>query len=391
MSSSLGSKRVREEATSASTGAAPPLQQSLTDKDNGKVVTNSPYGASRAALGWGTPFQPMLKAVLAELPNVRIGISSLNGVPGKDREMPTLMQQYQKKFSVLEHCYPYHRMCDVEQWDKWKAMPATKDFWFTVKANQFLTHLKLLEMDADLTTHVDNFFVQRCPRLGDRLAAVLVQLPPTFANTTNHFERLRVLSAHIPSSVPIAVEFRHPSWFCDEVYDFLRAAKWTLVATHHHDTGNTPLVDTGSGVMYVRLHGAVDTYAGDYGKTVMEWWGGRILDFVSRNPSGRVLFFLNNNESHIGNLTSSIVDATQLAQCLRAAVKSAAASGGESDAPASNVPTPSQPGTRPPPSTNAAAAAVTTSSSPPTPAGASTPVKATGSSKAEAESVDDEE
>ena len=123
-------------------------EKSETDK----IVRNSPYGAERSGLGWGTPFKPATKCFFDELPQIHIGLSSLNAVPGKDREMAHLLQQYMKKFRVLEHCNPYHRMGNVTNWEQWKAMPgaATKKFIFTVKSNQYLTHTRMLEMDADL-------------------------------------------------------------------------------------------------------------------------------------------------------------------------------------------------------------------------------------------------
>jgi uncharacterized protein YecE (DUF72 family) len=244
---------------------------------------------------------------------VRLGTSSLNSTPSKDRAMDKLLQQYQKKFTALEHCQPYHRMGDEETWDKWHAM-AGKDFVYTVKCNQFLTHMKLLELDDDLRAHIQNFFVDRIPRLKQKFGAALMQLPPQFRMTDDHLARLKAVGAQIPPSVRVAVEFRHASWYCDAVYDVLRSLKWALVATHNHDVGNSPVVDTGAGFMYVRLHGSIAQYGGDYGKESLRFWASAIRRFIAANgPDAPVYFFLNNNESHISALTSSVVDATALA------------------------------------------------------------------------------
>jgi uncharacterized protein YecE (DUF72 family) len=326
----IPAKRPREEyehaATSPPAALSPPsasgdaLQKQYIEtrgENDPKVVKNSPYGTSRNALGWGTPFQPAPKCTVDGYPNIHIGISSLNGVPGKDREMPKLMAQYVKKFQCLEHCYPYHRMCDPHVWDSWRAMVQRRpEFVFTIKANQYLTHTRRLEMDEDLAQHIENFFVQRVPLLGVHLGPVLVQLPPNFDKNDGHVDRIRAVAARIPSSVRIAVEFRHKSWFTDDVYDLLKELNWGLVITHNEDIGESPFVITNSSFLYVRLHGAVSQYVGDYGPILMLRWAEIIAKFVQEDSSRHVYFFLNNNESQIGGLTSSIVDASSLAQSL---------------------------------------------------------------------------
>jgi uncharacterized protein YecE (DUF72 family) len=328
-----------------------------------KIVRNSPYGqAPRIAYGWGTPFKPCAKCTILQAPNnIHIGISSLNGVPGKAREMPVLLQQYMKKFSALEHCNPYHRMNDPPAWIHWKSMVEKRsDFVYTVKANQYLTHTKMLEMDEDTATHIDHFFRDLCPLLGSHLGPVLIQLPPSFRLTPGHLERLRAVAARIaPTGVRCAVEFRHRSWFCDEVYAALREVQWALVATHNEDVGETPLVDTGTHIMYVRLHGAVSRFAGDYGPVAMRRWAEACVAFVRSDPiANHVYFFLNNNESQVGGLTSSIVDATCLAETINALM----AAGAPPPAPAA-VAIGAPPAPTLPPAAPAAEAAVVTESS----------------------------
>ena len=339
---SPAAKRDREAPTSGTPANSAP--QYLEEKGQEKIVKNSPYGsARRQALGWGNPFSKPIKAVSPKYPGVRIGLSSLNGTPGKERGMDKLLRQYMKKFSVLEHCQPYHAMGAPEQWEKWAGMvPA--DFVFTVKCNQFLTHTKMLNMDDDLAVHIEHFFGERVPRLGKKLGCVLLQLPPQFRFSEDHLARVKAVGNAIGSRAKVAVEFRHGSWFNDKTYDTLRALKWALVATHNPDMGDSPVVDTGAGFMYCRLHGAVDTYAGDYGAEGMQRWAHAIRRFAAKNGADApVYFFLNNNESHIGGLTSSVVDGTSLATLLEAdeAPIAAPASASAGPAPAAGAATPS--------------------------------------------------
>ena len=139
-------------------------------------------------------------------------------------------------------------------------------------------------------------------------------------------QRLKEVAAAVPADIQVAVEFRHDSWFAEDTYAVLRAAKWAMVATHNHDRGDSPIVDTGAGFFYARLHGAVGQYIGDYGVDAMRRWAGHVAKFLEKNPGAPVYIFLNNNESHVGGLTSSVVDSTELAtQCQKVITDRAAA------------------------------------------------------------------
>jgi uncharacterized protein YecE (DUF72 family) len=296
---------------------SPTARQFIEERNEGdKLVRNSPYGSLRSVKGWGSPFQKPVRCVVEQRPSIHIGISSLNGVPGKDRDMGRLLEQYRRKFNALEHCNPYHRMGDEQHWRAWGKMVENSNFIYAVKANQYLTHTRMLQMDEELDLHMRNFFEDRCPMLGTHLGPVLLQLPPQFHMTSEHLDRIRAVASRMPSFIRVAVEFRHRSWFCEEAYGVLRSCKWALVVTHNEDIGESPVIDTGVGFMYVRLHGAVGRYVGDYGPVAMEKWADEILRFTSEGHSREVYFFFNNNESHINGLCSSVVDATCLAEHL---------------------------------------------------------------------------
>jgi uncharacterized protein YecE (DUF72 family) len=306
---------------------APSAPQTIEERGEEKIVKNSPYGKARAGFGWGSPFAPPAKGTIPAQPQVRVGLSSLNGVPSKQRGMAALLALYQKKYSCLEHCQTYHQMHDPAVWAQWKALCRSDDFVFTIKANQYLTHHRLLEVDADTLAHIDKFFGERCVGvLGKQLGAVLLQLPPSFKRTPEHLGRLRAVAQAVPAAARVAVEFRHASWYCEEVYAVLRAAKWALVHTHNFDVGDGPVVDTGCGFMYVRLMGAVGQYVGDYGRPAMQHWADIVRRFIAANgPAAPVYFFLNNNESHVGGLTSGNVDAAVFAEIMRSAAAAAVA------------------------------------------------------------------
>ncbi|ORC92962.1 uncharacterized protein TM35_000022880 [Trypanosoma theileri] len=350
------------------------LQRVEKRGSNGNVVVNSPYGSSRAHYGWGDLFHPPRTAHIAGYSNIHIGISSLNGVPGKDRRMPTLLAQYSKKFHCLEHCYTYHNISDEGMWRMWKEMcvPHSSEmsghsqsistegkkvtlqvkekddivnmksnenksspmnevktdsqrqhFIYTIKANQFLTHTRMLAIDKEVEEHIIDFFGKRCPLLEDHLGPVLLQLPPQFHKNSENINRIKGIASRIPKTIRIAVEFRHRSWYCEEIHNLLRCVGWALVVAHHHnDPTGSIHIDTGVPFMYVRMHGATGLHVGDYGPDRLLEWAECIVNFIRGGGKGtagekekrEVFFFFNNSDSHIGGVTSSTVDATFLAE-----------------------------------------------------------------------------
>ncbi|UCH52979.1 MAG: DUF72 domain-containing protein, partial [Pseudomonadota bacterium] len=109
--------------------------------------------------------------------------------------------------------------------------------------------------------------------LGDKLATVLWQMPPNFHK---HLDRLKgFLRALRRWSQPRhAIEFRHESWFDDEVADCLRTYH---VAICQSDAADWPLWDAViADMVYVRLHGHEATYASGYTDLRLRAWARKI-------------------------------------------------------------------------------------------------------------------
>ena len=101
------------------------------------------------------------------------------------------------------------------------ATPA--HFKFTVKAHQTITHIKRLRGAAKA---ISDFLASLEPlREAGKLGAVLFQLPPNFKCD---LARLDDFLAGLPRDTRAAMEFRHASWFTDEVYERLGRANVAL-------------------------------------------------------------------------------------------------------------------------------------------------------------------
>jgi uncharacterized protein YecE (DUF72 family) len=169
---------------------------------------------------------------------------------------------------------------DIERWND-----VPPGFRYTAKLSRLITHRR---RPGEPQAFVDRFFEAIAP-LAPRIANILAQFPPFFARDDDALDAfLRAL----PPGYRYVVEFRHPSWYCEPVYELLRAHGASL-CLHDLDGAVAPLVTTGS-VLYVRLHGPVRAYAGSYRRARLEYWAG-----VIRSLEGAVdetFVYFNNDE-----------------------------------------------------------------------------------------------
>lgn len=115
------------------------------------------------------------------------------------------------------------------------AVPA--DFQFALKASELITHRKRLQ-DADDALAK---FLAVADRFKKRLGPLLFQLPPNFKKDVS---RLRTFLKLLPRRRRVAFEFRHPSWFDDEVFELLRRHRVALCIANETDDLLVPFVAT---------------------------------------------------------------------------------------------------------------------------------------------------
>jgi uncharacterized protein YecE (DUF72 family) len=123
------------------------------------------------------------------------------------------LSYYASRLNGVEIDSTFYRMPTANMLDAWaSATPAS--FRFAVKASQKITHRERLAVPSEALAYL----VELLPRLGERLGVVLYQLPPNFRCDP---KRLEAFLAALPPSPRSALEFRHPSWFCDDTFTLL--------------------------------------------------------------------------------------------------------------------------------------------------------------------------
>jgi uncharacterized protein YecE (DUF72 family) len=188
---------------------------------------------------------------------------------------------YAERFSTTEINYTFHRIPAPKTIENWKAQTPEK-FRFALKAPQRITHWSKLRDCADTL----EYFLKVVHGLGERLGPVLFQLPPTFQKDA---DVVRSFLREFPS-MRAAFEFRHESWFDEEIFSMLKSRNIALCVADT-DTIATPKKITAD-YGYFRLR------RGDYVKSDVERWAEFVRDQKSNWKD--VFVYFKHEESGIG-------------------------------------------------------------------------------------------
>src|SRR3954471_14844947 len=186
---------------------------------------------------------------------------------------------YASRFTTVEGNNSFYRIPTEKVLGGW-AEQVPPDFRFVLKASRRVTHNgRLADEDGSL-----EYFLRAINPLGHRLGPTLFQLPPTFKKDAG---RLRDFLTRLPQRWRAALEFRHASWFDDEVYDLLRAHDVALVAVDEDEAegSGSPLVPTASWG-YFRLR------RGAYDRAALSAWA----DQIRRHQWGEAYVFLKHED-----------------------------------------------------------------------------------------------
>lgn len=181
--------------------------------------------------------------------------------PGKMKEAE-MLPFYAQRFPTVEINNTFYRMPSAELVQRW-AEQTPEGFTFALKAPQRITHIKRLgEVEKDVAYLLDAARV-----LGPRLGPVLYQLPPHMKKDAGRLESF--LDA-LPEDPPCAFEFRHASWFDEEVRHILRTHGVALCMA---DTDEEPLgeITATAAWGYLRLRRA------QYSEDSLGRWAERVL------------------------------------------------------------------------------------------------------------------
>ena len=152
---------------------------------------------------------------------------------------------YATRLNTVEVNYTFRAFPSEKMLTGWVAATPER-FRFAVKAHQSITHIKRLQ---DAEGNVARFAKALEPlREAGRLGPILFQLPPFLKCNA---ARLEMFLHVLPPGIRAAFEFRHESWFCEEIFALLRKANAALCEAESENM-KTPPVQTAD-FAYLRL------------------------------------------------------------------------------------------------------------------------------------------
>jgi uncharacterized protein YecE (DUF72 family) len=227
--------------------------------------------------------------------NLFIGTSGWNYADWKRRFYPDDLKSkeflsfYAKQFRTTEVNSSFYHLPKTTTCQNWAAQ-VPNDFVFAVKASRFITHIRRLKEATDAW----RAFLEHTSALGRKRGPILLQFPPSFRKDTELLAAFLQGGSQIESvdDIHLAFEFRHSSWFDQEVYGILAKQGSALVIAHSQRYPQAPFVPT-SGFVYLRLHGPGTLFASSYTDGDLRHWAADVRAWID---SGRSVYVYFNND-----------------------------------------------------------------------------------------------
>lgn len=186
-----------------------------------------------------------------------------------------LLGLYARVFRTVELNASFYRMQRAETYRK-QAAGVPEGFVFAVKAHRSITHDKRLEG----TETIWREFVSCAQALGPKLGPVLLQFPPSFRSRPDLLAVF--LEEHqraFGDAMRLAFEFRHVSWFEEDVSELLARHGAALVLG---DSSRYPRAPSPAGpFVYLRFHGPGALFASSYSDVELQEWAVRIREWLA--------------------------------------------------------------------------------------------------------------
>jgi len=189
-----------------------------------------------------------------------------------------MLRFYGERFRSVEINNTFYRMPKASVLETW-ADEVPTDFKFVLKASQRITHMQRLKDAGDSVSYL----LDVAGVLKERLGPLLFQLPP---NLQKDAPRLREFLALLQPDRRLAFEFRHQSWFDEEVFGLLRDHRAVLCIAEAENDLEIPFVATADWG-YLRLRRP------DYGDAELKTWGKRVRE---QNWRDAFIFFKHEEE-----------------------------------------------------------------------------------------------
>ncbi len=213
------------------------------------------------------------------------------------------LSYYADQFNSVEinnTFYSFPTRKNVKNWND--DTPA--DFRFSIKANRFFTHLKKFKNDDVFVERLEEFQDVLSP-LKNKIGNILWQLP---GNLHKDIDKLQSFAKTVDRDYNHVIEFRHPTWFEEPVYDLLRDLDISYCILSAPNGLPETLLATNK-TAYLRFHGKSTWYDYLYTEKELERWKSRMQKLSGIEN----IYMYFNNDQH-GNAIKNAKNLMELFQ-----------------------------------------------------------------------------
>jgi uncharacterized protein YecE (DUF72 family) len=207
-----------------------------------------------------------------------------------DLPVRQMLRFYGERFRTVEINSTFNGTPKTSALERW-VEAVGGDFKFALKAPRQITHLKMLKDVGDLVSNL----LATTGVLSEHQGPVLFQLPPKLKKDIS---RLRAFLALLPLQRCAAFEFRHPSWFDDEVFGLLRDHRAALCVADADGDLEVPFTATADWG-YLRLRRS------NYSDAELKTWVKRVKKQDWRNA---FVFFRHDDEGNGPQMATRIIE-----------------------------------------------------------------------------------
>ncbi|MBZ4044311.1 DUF72 domain-containing protein [Flavobacterium hibisci] len=192
---------------------------------------------------------------------VLIGCSSFNNSFWKGIFYPENLpvskwfEYYCEHFDTYEFNGSFYKFPTIKIFENWyKKAPG--NFIFSVKAPKEITHTRKFENCKKL---IEDFYTVSKNGLKEKLGCILFQFPPGYHYNT---ERLKNIIANLDPEFKNVIEFRHESWWNDDVWETFLENNITFCSVSYPNLPQT--IFTEFPLIYIRFHGNTKLFYSGY-------------------------------------------------------------------------------------------------------------------------------
>ena len=195
---------------------------------------------------------------------------------------------YSSLFNSVEINSTFYKVPLARTMERW-VMETEEDFRFTFKLWQGITHTK---GNPFLTEDVARF-IEIINHVQNKKGALLIQFPPSVSYSPTLLHRLltEIKLIDPDNQWPVAVEFRHRSWYTDQIYEILEQHQAAMV-WHDLPASAAPMQESSVDFIYLRFHGPEGGYRGSYTDDFLSEYATYITDWLAE---GKTVYAYFNN------------------------------------------------------------------------------------------------